>query len=52
MIKTLQVGSALIANQVFAVLPIAKSFGKAHGMPMDGVIGYEVLSRFVTVSKE
>lgn len=47
-IKTLQVGSALVTNQVFDVLPIAKSFGIAHGMPMDGMIGYEVLSRFVT----
>ena len=47
-IKTLQVGNALVTNQVFVVLPIAKSFGMAHGMPMDGVIGYEVLSRFVT----
>ena len=47
-IKTLQVGNARITNQVFVVLPIAKSIGMAHGMPMDGVIGYEVLSRFVT----
>lgn len=47
-IKTLQVGNALVTNQVFVVLPIAKSVGMAHGMPMDGVIGYEVLSRFVT----
>jgi hypothetical protein len=47
-IKTLQVGNARVANQVFVVLPIAKSVGRAHGMPMDGVIGYEVLSRFVT----
>jgi membrane-associated protease RseP (regulator of RpoE activity) len=48
LIKTLQAGNALITNQVFVVLPIAKSFGMAHGVPMDGVIGYEVLSRFVT----
>jgi hypothetical protein len=47
-IKTLQVGNARVTNQVFVVLPIAKSLGMAHGMPMDGVIGYEVLSRFVT----
>ncbi len=47
-IKTLQVGKALLTNQVFIVLPIAKSLGTAHGMQMDGVIGYEVLSRFVT----
>ncbi|MGB9650335.1 MAG: aspartyl protease family protein [Candidatus Cybelea sp.] len=47
-IKTLRVGNALITNQVFVVLPIAKSLGMAHGMQMDGLIGYEVLSRFVT----
>jgi hypothetical protein len=47
-IKTLRVGHALVTNQVFVVLPIAKSLGMAHGMRMDGVIGYEVLSRFVT----
>jgi hypothetical protein len=47
-IKTLQLGNALVTNQVFVVLPIAQSLGMAHGMPMDGVIGYEVLSRFVT----
>lgn len=47
-IKTLRLGNALVTNQVFVVLPIAKSVGMAHGVPMDGVIGYEVLSRFVT----
>jgi hypothetical protein len=47
-IKTLQIGNALVTNQVFVVLPIAKSVGMVHGMAMDGVIGYEVLSRFVT----
>lgn len=47
-IKRLQVGDALITNQVFIVLPIAKGFGMSSGMPMDGVIGYEVLSRFLT----
>jgi Aspartyl protease/PDZ domain len=47
-IKMLQIGNAQVANQVFVVFPIAKSIGKAHGMPMDGMIGYEVLSRFVT----
>jgi Aspartyl protease/PDZ domain len=46
-IKRLQVGKAVVTNQVFIVLPL-KSLGAAHGMPMEGVIGYEVLSRFVT----
>jgi hypothetical protein len=47
-VKTLQAGDATVSNQVFLVLPIAKSLGMAHGMRMDGLIGYEVLSRFVT----
>ena len=47
-ISTLQIGNALVRNQVFLVLPIGKGFGMSAGMPLDGVIGYEVLSRFVT----
>jgi hypothetical protein len=47
-IKTLQVGDVLVKDQVFIVLPIAKGFGVSTGVQMDGVIGYEVLSRFVT----
>jgi len=48
MIKSLQVGDALVTNQVFIVLPIAKGLGMSSGMPIDGLIGYEVLSRFLT----
>ena len=47
-VKTLQVGSAIVTNQVFTVLPVHKGFGVTAGMPVDGLIGYEVLSRFVT----
>jgi Aspartyl protease/PDZ domain len=47
-IKALQIGKATVRNQVFVVLPIRKGFGVTAGMPIDGVIGYEVLSRFVT----
>ena len=47
-IKTLQIGNALFNNQVFIVLPIAKGYGMVEGAQMDGVIGYEVLSRLVT----
>ncbi len=47
-IKTLQVGDVLVRDQVFIVLPIAESFGVTTGIRMDGVIGYEVLSRFLT----
>lgn len=46
--KTLQIGIATLKNQVFVVLPIRKGFGVTAGIPIDGVIGYEVLSRFVT----
>src|ERR1700749_167317 len=47
-IKQLQIGDALVTNQVFIVLPIAEGLGTSAGRPMDGVIGYEVLSRFLT----
>ncbi|HTU80904.1 MAG TPA: aspartyl protease family protein [Candidatus Acidoferrales bacterium] len=47
-IQTLQIGNARVSNQVFITLPIAKSLAKVHGMRLDGFIGYEVLSRFVT----
>lgn len=47
-VKTLQVGDATVNDQVFAVLPVRKGFGLSAGMPTDGLIGYEVLSRFVT----
>ncbi len=47
-IKTLQAGDATVTDQVFVVLPIRKGSGVAAGLPKDGVIGYEVLSRFVT----
>ncbi|HWG00020.1 MAG TPA: aspartyl protease family protein [Steroidobacteraceae bacterium] len=48
LVKTLQIGSARLTNQVFVVFPIARTVGMAHGIPMDGVVGYEVLSRFIT----
>lgn len=47
-IKTLQIGDAQVTDQVFGVLPIAESVGVSSGMRMDGLIGYEVLSRFLT----
>lgn len=47
-IKTLQIGDARVTNQVFGVLPIAEGFGVTSGVRMDGLIGYEVLSRFLT----
>lgn len=47
-IKTLQIGKATIAGQDFLVLPIAQSFGVAEGTAIDGMIGYEVVARFLT----
>ena len=47
-IKMLQVGDAAVRDQVFLVLPVRKSFGVSAGRQVDGLIGYEVLSRFVT----
>ncbi len=47
-IKTLQIGDARVTDQVFNVLPIAQGFGVTSGVRMDGLIGYEVLSRFLT----
>jgi hypothetical protein len=47
-VKTLQVGDATLTNQVFVVLPVRKGFGMTAGLPADGLIGYEVLSRFIT----
>ena len=48
LIKRLQVGNAEVKSQVFAAFPIAKTIGMALGMEMDGMGGYEILSRFVT----
>jgi hypothetical protein len=47
-VKTLQVGDAKVTDQVFAVLPVRKGFGVTAGQSVDGLIGYEVLSRFIT----
>ena len=42
------IGDAKIADQYFAVVPIRQSFGMAGGRPADGLIGFEVLARFIT----
>ena len=47
-ITTLTIGNAKLTDQNFAVLPIRQSFGVAGGAPADGLIGFEVLARFVT----
>jgi len=45
-IKSLQVGEATLSDQVFAVFPM-ESFAAVEGIPINGVIGYEVFKRFV-----
>lgn len=47
-VDSLQVGDATVKNQVFSVAPVRQGFGMSAGQPVDGLIGFEVLSRFVT----
>ena len=47
-ISKLQVGDALLTDQFFAVAPTRLGFGVAAGRPVDGLIGWEVLARYVT----
>jgi len=41
------VGAATVKNQIALVLPLDK-FGEIEGVPMPGMVGYEVFRRFVT----
>jgi len=45
-IKSLSVGDATLSNQVFAVFPM-ESFSAVEGIPINGLIGYEVFKRFI-----
>jgi Aspartyl protease/PDZ domain len=47
-VETLQVGDATLHDQTFVVGPVRDGFGVSSGKPVDGLIGFEVLSRFVT----
>ncbi len=47
-VDALQVGDAVLRNQLFAVAPVRQGFGISGGQPADGLIGWEVLARFVT----
>lgn len=46
--RTLQVGDAILRDQLFAVAPVRQGFGVSAGQRVDGLIGFEVLARFVT----
>ena len=47
-VDALGVGDATLRNQVFAVAPVHAGFGMSSGKPVDGLIGFEVLARFLT----
>ncbi len=47
-VDSLKIGNAVLRHQVFFVEPIRKGFGVASGQRVDGLIGFEVLARFIT----
>ncbi len=47
-VANMQIGNATVKNQLFGVVPTRVGFGTTGGEPIDGLIGFEVLSRFVT----
>jgi hypothetical protein len=47
-VDALQVGDAVLSKQLFAVAPVRMGFGVSGGAPVDGLIGWEVLARYVT----
>jgi hypothetical protein len=47
-VDTLQVGDATLTHQLFAVVPVRTGFGVSTGMTVDGLIGWEVLARYIT----
>jgi len=47
-VDSVQVGNATIRDQLFGVAPTRMGFGVSGGRPVDGLIGFEVLSRFIT----
>jgi PDZ domain/Aspartyl protease len=47
-VDSLKIGGAVLRHQVFLVEPISKGFGVASGQRVDGLIGFEVLARYVT----
>jgi hypothetical protein len=47
-VDSMQIGAATIKDQLFAIAPTRLGFGMSGGQPVDGLIGFEVLARFVT----
>src|SRR5579871_647619 len=47
-LESIGIGGAVVRNQYAIVLPIATGFGMAEGMRIDGMVGYQLLARFLT----
>ncbi|HET6275958.1 MAG TPA: aspartyl protease family protein [Candidatus Cybelea sp.] len=47
-IASVQIGDATLKDQLFAVAPTRMGFGVSAGRPVDGLVGWEVLARFIT----
>ncbi len=47
-VDALGVGDATLRRQSFLLAPVRAGFGAAGSRPVDGLIGFEVLARFVT----
>lgn len=47
-VDAMTIGGATLTHQLFAVAPVRQGFGISSGRPVDGLIGFEVLARFVT----
>lgn len=47
-VKSLQIGDAVLTDQFFGVAPTRMGFGVSAGRPVDGLIGWEVLARYIT----
>jgi hypothetical protein len=47
-VAKMQVGDAVLTDQLFGVAPTRQGFGVSAGRPVDGLIGWEVLARYVT----
>ncbi len=47
-IDSISIGGATVRNQYMLVLPIATGFGVAEGVRIDGMVGYQLLARFLT----
>ena len=47
-VGSIAIGGAVVRNQYTLVLPIATGFGMAEGFRIDGMVGYQLLARFLT----